>query len=83
MGRVAVLGESSQTTWFSLAGADVLPAENPDEARKAWRSLAEETVVVVLTPMAARALEEDIAKADRLLCVTLPDGSDPREERAG
>jgi vacuolar-type H+-ATPase subunit F/Vma7 len=58
MARAAVIGEATRTTGFALAGAVVLVAENPDEARAAWRSLPADIAVLVLTPRAAAWLGE-------------------------
>ena len=49
MARAAVIGEAVRTAGFALAGAVVLAAENPEEARAAWRSLPADVSVLVLT----------------------------------
>lgn len=54
--RVAVIGESGKVLEFGLAGAIVLPAEEPEAVLAAWRSLGEDVAVVVLTSRAARTL---------------------------
>ncbi|MFG1949264.1 hypothetical protein [Nonomuraea sp. NPDC048826] len=56
MGRIAVLGERARVADFGLAGALTLPAGNLEEVRRAWETLPPDVLVVVLTPMAARAL---------------------------
>ena len=56
MARVAVVGELTRVQGFSLAGAQVLVAEDAEAARSAWSSLDGDVAVVVLTPMAAAAL---------------------------
>ncbi|MCK2218960.1 hypothetical protein MF672_034965 [Actinomadura sp. ATCC 31491] len=56
MGRIAVLGESARVLDFGLAGAVVVPADTPEAVRLAWATLPSEVLVVILTPMAARAL---------------------------
>jgi vacuolar-type H+-ATPase subunit F/Vma7 len=58
MGRAAVIGEQARTAGFALAGAVVLTAESPDEARAAWRSLPADVSVLVLTARAASWLGE-------------------------
>jgi len=58
MARAAVIGEATRTAGFALAGAVVLVAENPDEARAAWRSLPADIAVLVLTPRAAAWIGE-------------------------
>ncbi len=61
MGTVVAIGEEALVRGFSLAGAVVLAAEDPDAVRAAWHGLAAEVAVVVLTPAALAAL----ADADR------------------
>jgi ATP synthase F subunit len=56
MAKVAVIGESGKVLEFGLAGAIVLPAEEPEAVLAAWRSLGEDVAVVVLTSRAARTL---------------------------
>jgi hypothetical protein len=54
--RVAVLGERVRVEGYSLAGAVVYPADDPEEVRGAWGELPDDVAMVVLTPAAARAL---------------------------
>lgn len=54
--KVAVIGESGKILGLGLAGAIVLPAEEPEAVLAAWRSLGDDVAVVVLTPRAARTL---------------------------
>jgi vacuolar-type H+-ATPase subunit F/Vma7 len=68
-GRVAVIGELVRVQGFGLAGALVLPAEEPADVRAAWRSLPAAVVVVILTPAAADALPE---RKGRLTAVLPP-----------
>lgn len=56
MARIAVIGESGKVLGFGLAGAIVLPAEEPEAVLEAWQSLGEDVAVVVLTSRAARTL---------------------------
>lgn len=53
---IAIIGEGVKVSGFGLAGALVLPADGPEEVWAAWRSLAPEVVIVVLTSRAARTL---------------------------
>lgn len=53
MACAAVIGEAVRTAGFALAGAVVLAAENPEEARAAWRELPADAAVLVLTARAA------------------------------
>ncbi|GAB3979435.1 hypothetical protein GCM10029978_074810 [Actinoallomurus acanthiterrae] len=61
MAKIAVIGEEARVIGFGLAGAVVLPAEDPAAVRAAWRSLGEDVAVVVLTPLAARCLTDETA----------------------
>jgi vacuolar-type H+-ATPase subunit F/Vma7 len=73
MSQAAVIGESARTAGFALAGALVLPAENPDEARAAWASLPADVAVLILTPRAAAWLDTvPRARRDVLLVVMPP-----------
>jgi hypothetical protein len=56
MAKIAVIGESGKVLEFGLAGAIILPAEEPEAVLAAWQSLGEDVAVVVLTSRAARTL---------------------------
>jgi hypothetical protein len=56
MAKIAIIGESGKVLGFGLAGAIVLPAEEPEAVLAAWQSLGEDVAVVVLTSRAARTL---------------------------
>ncbi|MFI7680994.1 V-type ATP synthase subunit F [Actinophytocola sp. NPDC049390] len=58
---VAVIGERVVVRGWSLAGAAVTAADDADAVRAAWRSLDTDVAVVVLTPAAASALEDEMA----------------------
>jgi len=72
MSRAAVIGEPARTAGFALAGALVLPAENPDEARAAWSSLPADVAVLVLTPRAAGWLAAAPRVRHDMLLVVMP-----------
>jgi len=61
MGTVAVIGEVALVRGYVLAGATVVPAEGSDAVLLAWRSLAENTALVILTPAAAGSLGAELA----------------------
>lgn len=68
-----MLGEGARVAPFALAGAGVVAAEDAASTCAAWRGLAADVAIVVLTPAAAAA----IAAAGLLhpagtLAVTLP-----------
>lgn len=56
MARVVALGEPVAVAGFGLAGAVVVPAADDASVRAAWDGLDDDVAVVILTPMAARAL---------------------------
>ncbi|MEU9836437.1 hypothetical protein AB0D67_33295 [Streptosporangium sp. NPDC048047] len=53
---MAIIGEAVRVTGYGLAGALVLPAEDPGEVRAVWRDLDPDVAVAILTPRAAAAL---------------------------
>lgn len=71
MGWAAVIGETARTGGFALAGALVLAAENPDQARAAWRSLPADFGVLVLTPSAAAWLGDEPRSRPEVLVTVL------------
>jgi vacuolar-type H+-ATPase subunit F/Vma7 len=60
MATVAVLGEPEAVQGYALAGAVVLPAVGADAVRRAWSTLDDGTVLVVLTPAAAELLAAEV-----------------------
>jgi vacuolar-type H+-ATPase subunit F/Vma7 len=57
---VAAIGAPALVRGFALAGALVLPAEQPADVRQAWRSVPDEVGLVVLTEPAAQALTDEL-----------------------
>ncbi|MFE1248435.1 hypothetical protein [Streptomyces sp. NPDC058735] len=53
---VAAIGERLRVLGLATAGVVVLPADDADAVREAWRRLPAETGLVIVTPAAARAL---------------------------
>jgi vacuolar-type H+-ATPase subunit F/Vma7 len=72
MGRVAVIGERTAVAGYALAGAVVLPAEDPEAVLAAWSSLAPDVEVVVLTARAARAVGSERTTALHPLTAVIP-----------
>jgi vacuolar-type H+-ATPase subunit F/Vma7 len=75
VGRVVVIGERARVAGFTLAGADVRPADDDAAVCAAWPLDEAAVAVVVLTPAAARVLGQQIAAAlapARPLVVVLP-----------
>lgn len=72
MARIAVLGEGARVAGFALAGALVLVADDPEQARTAWAALPADVAVAILTPAAAAALGERIRAVEWPLLAVLP-----------
>ncbi|MFE9924838.1 hypothetical protein ACFYQA_25630 [Streptomyces sp. NPDC005774] len=74
MGRVAALGERARVAGLALAGAVVLVADGPAAVRRGWRSLPDGIDLVILTPAAAEALEQDpgLPAGRRRLTIVMP-----------
>ena len=60
-GTVAVIGEQAQVRAYALAGAVVLAADGADAVHRAWASLDDQTILVILTKNAAAHLTEELA----------------------
>lgn len=61
MGAVVVIGEPALVAGYALAGATVMPAEEPAEVRRAWADLPHDTTLVILTKAATQALPDEVA----------------------
>lgn len=74
MALVAAIGAADLVAGFGLAGARVLPAEEPASVLAAWHGLPADTAVVVLSGAAAEALRGELAARgpDGPLTVVLP-----------
>jgi hypothetical protein len=71
-GGVVVIGESVRVRPYELAGATARAADDPAAVRAAWLALPDDTVLVVLTPHAARSLGSAPAARGDLLVVEMP-----------
>ena len=73
MGRIAVIGERARVQGFALAGATTHETGDADAVRQAWASLPADVDVVVLTPLAAAALDGELTDpALEVLPVVMP-----------
>jgi vacuolar-type H+-ATPase subunit F/Vma7 len=72
MARVAVLGEQAEVGGYELAGALVLPAEDPADVRAAWSRLPEDAVVVIVTARAVAALADELGAPGPPFVAVLP-----------
>ncbi|MBN0042774.1 hypothetical protein JS756_01330 [Streptomyces actuosus] len=69
---VAAIGERLRVLGLTTAGVLVLPAEDPDAVRAAWRGLPGDTGLVLLTPAAADALGPELVDAGPVLTAVMP-----------
>jgi vacuolar-type H+-ATPase subunit F/Vma7 len=72
MAEIAVIGHEADVGGFVLAGARVYPAETDDDVRAAWLALPPTVGFVLLSPAAARALDDELGKPSGPLTVVLP-----------
>ncbi|MBR7825607.1 hypothetical protein KDK95_04760 [Actinospica sp. MGRD01-02] len=70
-GVVVALGEEERVQGFALAGVRVVPAQDGTSVLEAWRELAPDAVVVILTRKAAQALGTRV-RDSAALTVVLP-----------
>ena len=68
-GAIVVIGEPAVVAGYAMAGATAMPAQGPDEVRRAWDSLPSGTTLVILTAAAAAVLEGLLDAADPLTAV--------------
>lgn len=69
---LVVLGEQPQVDAFTLAGATVLVAEDPEAVRRQWVAMADDVAVVVLTRAAAAAVSDLPLPHPDLLSAVMP-----------
>jgi vacuolar-type H+-ATPase subunit F/Vma7 len=73
MSRIAAIGEAERLRGFAFAGVQVVAVDHPEAARTAWRGLAEDVGLVILTPTAHAALEDErLDQRHERLWVVLP-----------
>ncbi len=71
MNRIVALGESARVAGYALAGVTVVETD-VDGPAAAWAAMPEDTVLVLLTPAAAAALEDQLSDAGRRLWTVMP-----------
>ncbi|MFR0354637.1 hypothetical protein [Streptomyces sediminimaris] len=72
MTHVAAIGERRRVIGLATAGVVVLPAEDPEAVRAAWRGLPADVGLVILTPAAATALGPGPLEAREPLTAVMP-----------
>ena len=74
MSGIAAIGERERLQGFALAGVDVAVAEDPAGARAAWKALAPDAALVILTPASRAALAaSELCSAGDRLWVVMPE----------
>jgi vacuolar-type H+-ATPase subunit F/Vma7 len=72
MGRIAAIGAEAEVRGFGLAGVLVLPAEDDEAARAAWRALPADVALVILGPDAAAAVEPPLGTGTVPIVAVIP-----------
>jgi vacuolar-type H+-ATPase subunit F/Vma7 len=71
--RIVAIGESERLRGFAFTGVDVIAAEDPAAARAAWRALAGDVALVILTAPAHTALgSDDLDRAGQRVWAVMP-----------
>lgn len=73
LSEVAAIGARPQVSGFALAGARVYPADTPEQVREAWTALPATVAVVILTRVAADAVEAERMASRGPLTVVMPE----------
>jgi vacuolar-type H+-ATPase subunit F/Vma7 len=72
MGRIAAIGAEAEVRGFGLAGVLVLPAEDDESARAAWRALPADVALVILGPGAAAAVDPPVGTGTAPIVAVIP-----------
>ncbi len=72
MGTVVAIGAGRALDGFALAGVEVLRAETPTAALRAWTELPDDVALVIFSPDAAAALARQRSERPDVLTVVTP-----------
>lgn len=72
MFRVAAIGAEAEVRGFGLAGVLVLPTDDDESARAAWRALPGDVALVILGPGAAAAVDPPLGTGTAPIVAVLP-----------
>ena len=72
MNRIVGIGANHEIEGFSLAGVHVIAASTDAEVTAAWAGLGRDVGLVVLSPAAARGLQDRLGSRQDLLTVVMP-----------
>jgi vacuolar-type H+-ATPase subunit F/Vma7 len=71
MSRILAIGSFTELAGYALVGVEVVEAEDPDDVRSAWDTLAADVALVLLTARARASLPAKLS-AEGPLWVVLP-----------
>ena len=69
--NIVAIGEPERVRGFAFAGVQVAATEDPQAVRVAWRALAPEAALVILTPAAHAALQAELEAREQPLCAVM------------
>jgi vacuolar-type H+-ATPase subunit F/Vma7 len=72
MSRAVAIGEAARVAGYALAGVEVRSADSPAAALNAWRTLDDDTQLVLLTAAAAKTLDALLTVTPGRIWVVLP-----------
>lgn len=72
MSRIAAIGAPRELDGFTLAGVELIAADDVADVRTAWSRLDSDVAVLILTPAAERALEDLLPLRSDVIWATLP-----------
>jgi vacuolar-type H+-ATPase subunit F/Vma7 len=72
MARIVAIGEEARIMGFALAGVMIYPAADAKAVRAAWQELRDDVELVILTPLAAKALGHEVARTRPPLTAVMP-----------
>jgi vacuolar-type H+-ATPase subunit F/Vma7 len=72
MSRAIAIGDELLLAGYALAGVEVVDSPDPERARAAWRSLAADVSLVILTADAHGALCRELGREDEVVWAVIP-----------
>ena len=72
MSAIVAIGATDEMEGFALAGVRVVPAAAEAEVTGAWKELADDVGLVILSPTAAEGLAGELDTRPDVLTVVMP-----------
>ena len=72
MSRIVGIGATHEMEGFALAGVHVMAASTEAEVTAAWAGLDRDVGLVILSPAAARGIQDLLSSRQDLLTVVMP-----------